>query len=512
MRLRKAHFEHVLISVILLFSTLGYAQHEQKCTTDQHELLPRLIYNKERIAKTSVENRSGNPLYAPITFHRVGTSEGDDYVPITSVLDNMCRLGKDFSEYSRLVPYIHHIEELNSNTVNTNPTSSSARSKMRLAYDQNSINVFIPKSANDIDNDNVILGYYDPNEDYVVIRRTDIIDSNSTLGHELGHYFSLLHPFAGWESEPYEVSKHGNPLNVSRHPLSNALIELVNRNANCETAGDLLCDTPASYLFGFGSDASTYVGDCVLAGNIFDSNSDKLVPQAENMMDYFNDCDKFIFTNNQAEVMETDFLSPSRSYIRSNYVPNIAEITEAPDIIYPNTGEFVEGYNSIFFEWTEVSNADNYLVEIQNVFTAVKYEYIVNTNSFWATTLEPDSKYIWFVHPFNETSSCYKSSKKIFDTGSTLTTVEDIQGVQTIELYPNPGKAVDRVTLAMDVDTSLNLDISILSTNGQLVNQVTKNLQTGPNKIKLDIPNTPGVYLINIKHEKGVITKRYIRQ
>ncbi len=506
-----------IIKTTLVFLTLClgsaiYGQQFHQCSTDCEALIPRIEANKEYIKNNPVALRSGDPLYAPLTFHRVGTTEGTDYIPMTSILDNFCRLGRDYSTYTDIVPYINGFNDLPSSTVGNNPGSSSAISFMNNVFEDNSVNVFISQDINSDGSVGTVLGYYAPAQDWLVMRQTEVIDSSATLSHEVGHYFSLAHPFFGWESQAYSIEDHGNPVIATNHPISGREIELVDRSKNCETTADRLCDTPASYLFGFGSDSSTSISGCSLGGNIFDSSGDKLEPMADNMMDYFVGCDQYVFTEQQAEVMHADFASPSRSYIRSSHIPNTNEITETTEIIFPTTGDVVEAYNSIFFEWTAVENADMYLVEIQDVFQGVRREYIVNTNSFWATELEPDTKYAWLVHPFNETSACFKSSKKIFDTGSSITSTDEIDGINTVELYPNPSGVSDLVSLAIDSDSNFDVQISILSTNGQVLNTQVEQLISGANSIGLNVPQTPGVYVINVQHENGVISKRVIRQ
>lgn len=501
-----------LFVVSILFSINIFGQQFHSCATDHELIIPRLEENIAYIASNPVNTRAGDPLYAPIKFHRVGTTEGNDYIPITSVLDNMCRLGREFSSYSDIVPYIadNDFGTLNSSTVFNAPQSSGAVSRMRSAFDNTAINVFIPNQISDT-GIGTILGYYTPFEDFLVMRKLEVFDSTSTLGHELGHFFSLAHPFLGWESGPYDPNVHGNPVDVLNHPISGALIELVDRdNGNCQFAADRLCDTPAAYLFGFAN--GTTINNCTLGQAIFDNNGDRVEPMTTNIMDYYPGCDNYEFTEQQAEVMEADFASNRRSYIRSNYVPNLEEITEVPDLIFPKTGDVAEAYNSVFLEWTAVENADRYLVEIQNVFTGIKLEYLTDSNVLWTQDLEPDSKYAWFVHPFNETSACLKTAKNIFDTGSALTSVNEITEINTLEIYPNPAGTTDNIALAIDSESPLDVNITITSINGQVTTNQQSQVRSGANTINLNVPQTPGVYIISIQHENGIATKRFVRQ
>jgi len=500
-----------IIIIGLIFSSNIYGQFH-KCTTDHEPLIERIEANKARIASNTVDNRAGDPLYAPMKFHRVGKTEGTSYMAITSILDNMCKLGKDYSKFSDIVPYINgDFPKLNSSTVFNQPYLNSSANQMTNATDNQSINVFIVGNVDQEGGNGTTLGYYDPSRDFLVMRQLELLDTTSTLSHELGHYFSLMHPFFGWESSAYTVSIHGNPLNSTVISGTNIEVEMVDRARNCSYTGDRICDTPASYLFGF-SDGSTTIGNCELAPNIYDFYGDLLEPMENNMMDYFPDCEEYVFTEQQAEVMHADFNSPYRAIIRSSYIPNINEITSAPTQLSPSTGDLIESYNSIVFEWEAIEHADQYLVEVQDVFVGTKYEYLTDSPNLWVTDLEPNKKYAWFVHPFNETSACYKSSKKIFDTGDSVTAVDEIKGISTFAIYPNPIYESDKVTVAIESDNQKSIDISVVSIDGKTVLKTTQTINTGANEVKLKLPQQQGIYFIQLQSENGVLTKRVIKQ
>jgi hypothetical protein len=127
----------------------------------------------------------------------------------------------------------------------------------------------------------------------------------ASVPHEFGHYFNLLHTFG---------NSNGDVLST----------ELAN-GSNCNTAGDLICDTSADpYIDGRG-DCKRYnylTGNCFWGGSLYgcnytDVNGSSYNPPINNQMSYWtrNDqCwDNFYFTSGQYNVME------GGRYLREGY-------------------------------------------------------------------------------------------------------------------------------------------------------------------------------------------------
>lgn len=108
-----------------------------------------------------------------------------------------------------------------------------------------------------------------------------------TIAHEMGHYFGLLHTFEG----------NGT--------------ELVN-GANCEIAGDLICDTPAD-PYTPGDDVNLYVDvgqGCRFINQSVDANGEFYRPDVGNVMSYYQeDCLCMDFTYGQYIRMANTFFN-----------------------------------------------------------------------------------------------------------------------------------------------------------------------------------------------------------
>lgn len=502
----KTLFTLLFVSITIVLS-FGQQKH---CTTDHALLIDRVDANRTYAEEHQVELRGADTRYIPIKFHMVGRNDGSGRLRFSSLLDNLCRFNRDFEKLD-MIGYINGgVNNYNNTGVFEQPGVASSIFKMRGEFDNGSMNVFIVDSADDGVGQGITLGYYDPSEDFIVLRQEEFIDSTVSFTHEAGHFFSLMHPFFGWELDPYSPSTHGNPVDIFFTGGGfNACIEVAD-GSNCTQCGDRICDTPPAYHFSFGS--GIMVSPCELVSEVYDSNVDLVDPMENNVMDYFNDCTVYNFTTGQTTVMQADFDSPSRNYIRSNYVPNTAQIVEEAQLIFPITGTVTEAYNSVYIDWTDVEHADTYLVEVQDVFGGELTEYFVNTSSLWLTDLKPSTKYAYFVHPFNETNGCFKTNKVIFDTGSGVTSTNDVKNIETFEVFPNPVSCQNEITVGVTTSSNINATIQVNTTNGRvLYSQDVTNI-SGKAQIVIPSPAVSGIYFISIITNEGSTTRRIVKQ
>ncbi|MCP9767502.1 T9SS C-terminal target domain-containing protein [Lacihabitans sp. LS3-19] len=151
----------------------------------------------------------------------------------------------------------------------------------------------------------IILSYLDNTVSQFAFLKDKII------AHEFGHYFGLLHTYQ--DSNNSDINKR----------------ELVTRGigANCNTAGDQLCDTPADP---FERVPSIFSIDCEskIPNTIYDFNGDYYTPPVDNFMSYQTKCG-FSFTPMQFQKMESGLnirLSPQAEYDITKDVSNFVSI------------------------------------------------------------------------------------------------------------------------------------------------------------------------------------------
>ena len=116
----------------------------------------------------------------------------------------------------------------------------------------------------------------------------DCAVNGSTFAHEIGHIFNLFHT----------------------HGPTNRTDELVN-GSNCETAGDLLCDTPADPTL---STANVNV-NCNYTGSSRDANNQFFNPLTDNVMSYSRVTCRDAFTNDQYQRMYDAYVQLKSYYI-----------------------------------------------------------------------------------------------------------------------------------------------------------------------------------------------------
>ncbi len=114
-----------------------------------------------------------------------------------------------------------------------------------------------------------------------IVISKNCVEGNGTLPHEFGHYFGLLDTYLGNGSELVDGS-------------------------NCETEGDLLCDTPADPYFNNGDDHK-YTSECTFISDKIDANGQFYEPDVGNFMNHYGCSCSFTFQ--QFSLMAETYLS-----------------------------------------------------------------------------------------------------------------------------------------------------------------------------------------------------------
>ena len=157
---------------------------------------------------------------------------------------------------------------------------------MSLLYQNNQSNIMNLYFVESI-NDNTVAGYThypgSTSQYYDVIVMDNQATTNSissTLIHEFGHHFNVLHTH-GTSNEPGSTDEYVN-------------------GSNCATAGDRFCDTPADPLINSSNVSSV---NCMYTGNATDALGQTYDPDTSNIMSYSPDACTDFFSQEQYAMM-----------------------------------------------------------------------------------------------------------------------------------------------------------------------------------------------------------------
>ncbi len=521
--MQKLIYTALFFSFIFLTSNISAQQQRGLCGTMDESLADRVSYNREHY---SSQLRDGEKVFIPIIFHSSAKDNGKGRVANSGIIKTMQRLNNDYDlSNADIIFYIDTINKIDNSDVYLSSGGSIGKNKMKIeknAKGKNAMNVFITENADHNGNSlGVTLGYYSPTDDWVVIRKQEILSQSNTLSHEGGHFYSLPHTFFGWEfgdGKPYDPETLGDTVSLTYCPGTSMEIELVARtgdHVNCSYSADRFCDTPADWNFGFGHNCA-YIFDAV------DKYGDACDPMVNNQMSYFSDCDEFLFTPEQITAVKSDVASPNRAYLRHEFVPDTTKIVDTIKLISDwvttlDTNGFYhpEHFDEVTIEWDPVEGASRYVLDIAG--PGGVNESIIFYNgetSYTITSLKKEGRYNCFLKPFNK--GFYNSPDLSFKIKANKSgvAVEDIAGVNNFNITPNPVSSNSQFFINIDTDRIFNSSISVISLTGQLL--WTKNnykMNVGENTISLNTSDfAKGLYFVNIKTPTGQMTEKLIIQ
>lgn len=320
--------------------------------------------------------------------------------------------------------------------------------------------------------------------------------NNTTVTHELGHYFSLPHPFQTTSNDPT------NPATAER--VTRLTTEVPPRlPANCSTTGDRFCDTGSDYIPDRWNCGTTTF-------NQNDVNGDLIVPNGQFYMSYSNDNCQTRFSPQQTAAM-VFALTNLRAYLLNNNVPsNLQAVTQISTLTSPTFLEVVPR-NLINFNWTAVPNATKYLVQVSTAvnFTnqSIVLDTIVTNTSFTFNATNRFNQnasqvYRWRVKAFNDQFTCApfatpNASQGAFTLGFGVNT-SNLASSQ-YRVYPSILSELTPIKINLAKPNTTPLTIELFNMNGSLVHSIS-NSAIGVVETSVDIPNglSKGMYLLRI--------------
>lgn len=481
---------HLSFLLALITLQLSAQSSSFECGTVPGVTIDRLTHNLQSINQKKILSET---QFLPITMTILSEDNGVGRLSEEDTFDALCTLNENF-EYLGIQFYlsggIRYISDSDYYLIGGDESKD--------LYDlvvPNTINILVGEILSDGSGCSGVLGFYSY-EDYVAMDRCVMNRSSHTLTHELGHFFSLPHTFYGWENDSYNVSQP-TPTTTSW----GVEVEYAD-GRNCAVAADMICDTPPDY--GFSSSI------CLYNRTAYDPAGEIIMPDEKNYMSYFFGCDEFHFSEMQGEVMVADV--NNRTFISEPH--NFGHITETGTLVSPINGAIVSP-DDVVLTWESVDNAEQYIVEINRLSsfspTLIVERVVVDTPTFTATGLNPNSTYHWRIKPFSRYSTCIGfGDGQSFKTDNAVD-VEYIEGIESFEVYPNPITGGQKVNLILNTQQSFDADISLYDVQGKAILEFEESFGNGFNTVEIDTNDiTQGTYIIAIRSESGVLHQRLL--
>lgn len=289
----RIHYSFILSVLLGLTYTYSYSQVTRECgtragkirvspdTSNRHLMAPMATY----------------PLLVKVFVHVVADDDGSNIAAGDSSVMRQMENMRQFYAAHGICFILTGYEQINSTDLNSQ-NADTEETELFPFLVPNMINVFV--HTNLVDNDGGLNGsaYSIPNY-YLSISRAAITSTSnrSTLAHEMGHDFGLYHTFESRDEGGGNIVRE----NVARS----------GNCKNCDTEGDLLCDTKADR-----NNEADVISEttCAYIGSMNDACGTALQMEPTNIMTYGRRSCRDHFTagqGNRAEnfILSTNFLT-----------------------------------------------------------------------------------------------------------------------------------------------------------------------------------------------------------
>lgn len=329
----------------------------------------------------------------------------------------------------------------------------------------------------------------DPIEEGAIIMSFACATGNrNEIVHEVGHYFGLPHTFDGTA---------GAPASLQAERVTRLANETGGRlPANCQTAGDRFCDSPADFI------TSRWLCPTTLSAT--DWNGDAFAPDSSMFMSYSRSACMSRFSEQQITAMRATLAAPSRSYLLANPMPPSNSFSQAPRPLFPDSTSSTAA-NNLLFNWQSVFGANSYQVQVYALNTLV-IDTIVTDTFFLSTSnaISPNTAHSWRVRALNATNLCTQFSSELnFVSGFRTSTSLITRPNNELKLLPNlvsPGNEMKLMVNGQYKTSTTIAHIQWMNISGQNVNSLSAPIEDGIAAFRA--PYLPaGIYFVHTQIE-----------
>ncbi len=474
----------------MLSSSVFSIAQAQPCGNDDASQASWLSRYKENLEQPPAVARSGYRK-VPVVFHLVARSNGKSRPAVWRALDVLCEWNAHFDAagFHFYLPEegLHLIDD---DGIFFDHQLAINQLAMRSHSVDSALNVFVVNTAGATG----VVGYFDSQDDWLIVQRSAFVAGNRTTVHEGGHFFSLLHPHFGWDAAAWDASIHGNPA-----PLlaSDGITETERMDSsNCTAAGDMLCDTPPDYNFGLDWQQS-----CTYGGGAMDPSGTLVDPDEQLIMSYFADSCRSQFSPQQIALMQADWDHPARAYLHRAEPPQSDSLLSPPVLLSPTgpTPSFDTG-DSLAFTWEAAPGAIRYYVEVDRsaTFDLDPVGFLTRDTTYrfpgdwlWGTP------YFWRVFAWQPATTCLPPTPvNTFE----LTPESGISSSFSVSLQIQQQPAQGHYRIDFQLDRPQAIEIEVLSLDGKLQHHESFFAPSGLVSRVVEMSFLPaGIYLLRLR-------------
>ena len=342
--------------------------------------------------------------------------------------------------------------------------------------------------------------------DAVVMRNSCSGPDNTTWAHEVGHHFSLPHTFLGWEGSTW------NYANPAPSTIGGTPVELVD-GSNCYAAGDGFCDTPPDYLaYRWACDTARRrtVPQIDPAGVSFRSDGSLI-------MSYAYDRCASRFSPEQIAAMRANLRTEHKSYLQlTTPLPELPDDAQV-ELVSPLDSTQLVQYNHIELKWNKLPGARYYVVEISRTPTFSQRffsETLIDADHIVITKPMPNNwTLFWRVRAYSNWDLCQPHDQAFVGSFRTqnLSATNELERQVAITLKPNPTSLGQPAQFIVQLESALDIVLTIHDAAGRLCWQQDVRLYPGENTLSLPVDRlATGVYSVAMRNELGIIIRRLV--
>lgn len=461
----------LLIVLLILTQAVSWGQDNHCGTQMSGEQMSWLRNWQLENLTASGSTREDDIIYVPLKVHVVGNDDGGGYISLNVLMQDICDLNDQFAPTGFYFYLYEGINFINNSDYYNHDWLNGAY-MMSINNVPNVVNLyFVGDPAGNC-------GYFSPSGNAMAVANSCAGIGNSTIAHEVGHFFSLPHTFYGWE--------WGTPSLAEQEQVD---------GDNCLFAADGFCDTPPDY--------APYRWNCSGPPSFTDPDGVEFEPDGTYYMSYSNDECTDKFSPLQQQAMQDNINGPRDELL--GYDPIVITDVDTTTLLTPLDLQENVFSNYAELSWESVENAEAYIVLVSlNIgFSAIAASIYTTETSALITNLLPEKTYRWKVKVVGEGNTCEDyNSYYTFSTGAETfapTAIEDITGTSAMQLYPNPVATGGIVNISVDAELDGAWQVRLMDVTGRQVFNSMEVMARG--KMQLEIPATiPGMYFMQLSN------------